>query len=216
MKMHAANLNLGDKVKDKVVGVEGIVVGKTQWLNGRTSVLVQCERQDDDPADHDSVVELDGPFEKIGTVDGGTMAASDRAVLPAMATRGGRYDAAGQALPGDDGSPAGMRGTRKRGDMSFIPAPPSDPLTGASSGQTQDQTLQSAKAAADAGAPAGTDVSHPEAVADATAKAQAAAAAPPGGQASTSTSSGSSTLAPSTSPATPSTTATPSQDSTKS
>ncbi len=34
-------INLGDKVKDKVSGFTGIVIGKTEWLHGCTRCIVQ-------------------------------------------------------------------------------------------------------------------------------------------------------------------------------
>jgi hypothetical protein len=36
-------INLGDKVKDSVTGFEGIVVGKTTWLNGCTRIGIQSD-----------------------------------------------------------------------------------------------------------------------------------------------------------------------------
>jgi hypothetical protein len=36
-------INLGDKVKDSITGFEGIVTGKTIWLNGCTRVGVQSD-----------------------------------------------------------------------------------------------------------------------------------------------------------------------------
>lgn len=46
------SVNLGDKVKDSVTGLEGIVTGKTDYLNGCTRVHVQPqELKDGKPVD---------------------------------------------------------------------------------------------------------------------------------------------------------------------
>lgn len=39
---------LGDKVKDRVTGFEGVVVGRTEWLNGCVRLSVQPEGVDKD------------------------------------------------------------------------------------------------------------------------------------------------------------------------
>lgn len=36
-------MKLGDKVRDKVTGYEGIAIGKTEWLNGCTRWTVQSQ-----------------------------------------------------------------------------------------------------------------------------------------------------------------------------
>jgi hypothetical protein len=40
-------VNLGDKVRDRVTGLEGIVVAKTEWLNGCVRVVVQTRLDKD-------------------------------------------------------------------------------------------------------------------------------------------------------------------------
>lgn len=45
-------INLGDKVKDKITGLTGIVIAKTEWLYGCERVTVQPqEGKDGKPAD---------------------------------------------------------------------------------------------------------------------------------------------------------------------
>lgn len=39
-------IELGDRVKDKITGLEGIVVGRTQWIHGCDTISVQPEGLD--------------------------------------------------------------------------------------------------------------------------------------------------------------------------
>ena len=46
------NFNLGDKVKDKITGFEGIVTGRHQWVNNCNTYSVQPQiLKDDAPQD---------------------------------------------------------------------------------------------------------------------------------------------------------------------
>jgi len=40
-------IKLGDKVKDRIIGLEGIVVARTDWLNGCIRMLVQPQELKD-------------------------------------------------------------------------------------------------------------------------------------------------------------------------
>lgn len=45
--------NLFDSVKDTITGFEGVIVGRTEWLNGRISYSVQPTKlKDNVPQDH--------------------------------------------------------------------------------------------------------------------------------------------------------------------
>jgi len=45
-------IKLGDKVKDKITGFSGIVIGRTNWLNGCITIGVQsAEMKDGRPVD---------------------------------------------------------------------------------------------------------------------------------------------------------------------
>lgn len=41
-------IKLGDKVKDSITGFSGIVVARTEWLNGCARITVQPEKTDKD------------------------------------------------------------------------------------------------------------------------------------------------------------------------
>lgn len=41
------NLRLGDIVKDKITGFEGVVVARTDWLNGCVRMVVQTKKLKD-------------------------------------------------------------------------------------------------------------------------------------------------------------------------
>lgn len=41
-------VNLGDKVRDRVTGLEGIAVARTQWLNGCVRIAIQPAKLDKD------------------------------------------------------------------------------------------------------------------------------------------------------------------------
>lgn len=51
-------INLGDRVKDTITGLKGIVIGKTEWLYGCLRLTVQPEEsKDGKPADSFAVDE---------------------------------------------------------------------------------------------------------------------------------------------------------------
>lgn len=58
---------LGSKVKDRITGVEGIVVGRTEWLNGCVRIIIQPQELKDgrpvDPCtiDEPDLIVLEGP-----------------------------------------------------------------------------------------------------------------------------------------------------------
>lgn len=47
-------VNLGDKVRDRVTGLEGIAVARTQWLNGCIRIAIQPDKLDKDGKVQDS------------------------------------------------------------------------------------------------------------------------------------------------------------------
>lgn len=68
-------VNLGDKVKDPVTGLTGIVTGKTEWLWGcRTIVIQPAELKDGKPVD---TVCLDE--DRVEVVKAGKIAAPESA-----------------------------------------------------------------------------------------------------------------------------------------
>lgn len=48
------SIQLGDKCKDLVTGYEGVVVARTEWLNGCIRVTLQCDKLDKDGKPQDT------------------------------------------------------------------------------------------------------------------------------------------------------------------
>lgn len=45
--MKTESINLGDRVRDKITGFEGVVTARTEWLYGCVRVTVQPEKMKD-------------------------------------------------------------------------------------------------------------------------------------------------------------------------
>ncbi len=64
-------INLGDRVKDKITGLKGIVIGKTDWLYGCLRLVVQPEEsKDGKPADTFNVDEPQVELLKAAVIKG--------------------------------------------------------------------------------------------------------------------------------------------------
>ena len=40
-------INLGDKVRDTITGFSGVAIGRTEWINGCTRIVVQSDKLKD-------------------------------------------------------------------------------------------------------------------------------------------------------------------------
>ncbi len=47
-------INLGDKVRDTITGYTGIAIGRTEWINGCTRIVVQSNKLKEDGTPSDS------------------------------------------------------------------------------------------------------------------------------------------------------------------
>lgn len=87
-------INLGDRVKDTITGIKGIVIGKTDWLYGCRRIVIQPEEaKDGKPAESFSVDEPQVVLVKAGVIAHAVPAGDDH-VAPARRAHGPREDAA--------------------------------------------------------------------------------------------------------------------------
>ena len=62
-----SQINLGDRVKDRITGYQGIVVAITYWLNKCTRITVQSEKlKDEKPVDSSTFDDTDVVFVNHG------------------------------------------------------------------------------------------------------------------------------------------------------
>ena len=61
-------INLGDKVKDRISGVVGIVVARTEWLYGCVRCTVQPQAKDGKPVDPATIDEPQLVVLKAGAI----------------------------------------------------------------------------------------------------------------------------------------------------
>lgn len=80
-----AIVNLGDTVKHRISGFEGVAVAKTEWLNGCVRFIVQAIKLNNDGKP--SVESFDAP--ELTVTDAGTLA--DCRPATAAAPPGGPY-----------------------------------------------------------------------------------------------------------------------------
>lgn len=79
--MDKATPKLGDRVRDRVTGFEGIVVCETQWLHGCRRLTIQAQWRDGKPGERDT---FDEP--QIEILEAG---AFQRSTLPSESATGG-------------------------------------------------------------------------------------------------------------------------------
>lgn len=95
----ATVIQLGDRVKDTISGISGIVIGKTDWLYGCRRIQIQPEEsKDGKPADSFSVDEPQCKLVKAGVI-ARAVPAGDDYVAPSRRTHGPSGDVARRPDP---------------------------------------------------------------------------------------------------------------------
>lgn len=87
-------IQLGDRVKDAISGVTGIVIGKTDWLYGCRRITVQPETdKDGKPTDAFAIDEPQAVLVQAGVITREVVPAGDAVVAPSERRAGPRDDA---------------------------------------------------------------------------------------------------------------------------
>ena len=97
--MDVVNIKLGQKVRDRITGIEGIAIGRTEWLYGCNRIVIQPKGTGSDGKPIESVVVDEPQCEVRG---GGFMKEGEemRAALPPVGRHGaGRPDPGRRANP---------------------------------------------------------------------------------------------------------------------
>jgi hypothetical protein len=93
-------VNLGDRVKDRISGLQGIAIARTEWLYGCVRVTIQPEKLDKDGKQRDNVTVDEPQCEvlKVGVIENRPHWRDEIAVAPRRAA-GPRPDAVRQQDP---------------------------------------------------------------------------------------------------------------------
>lgn len=51
----SVRVGLGDRVKDRISGIKGIAIARTEWLYGCVRITIQPEKLDKDGKQHDNI-----------------------------------------------------------------------------------------------------------------------------------------------------------------